>query len=214
MELPHSTRRAPSRPRTHARTHHTHTPRSLQFLLLGEDPGTPVKAIDFGLAAFFHPDRLPVTGLNPEGTPWCAARGGVGGRRAWQRVRPSACPAPRAAAAPQTHTHTRARPPPTPTPHTGSWRQRCAEQSGSPPVMCGQWASWPLTCSQVRWLASGVRVARVGGLRCPPQPCCAPPQIPPAPRALPPPPSPRAPPNHPRLARHLHLRGSHQPQDA
>ena len=42
----------------------------LQFLLHTEDDASPLKAIDFGLAVFFNPQQLPVTGLNPEGTPW------------------------------------------------------------------------------------------------------------------------------------------------
>lgn len=32
-----------------------------------------MKTIDFGLATFFDPTALPVTGLNVEGTPWCDA---------------------------------------------------------------------------------------------------------------------------------------------
>ncbi|KAL4423096.1 hypothetical protein ABPG77_004779 [Micractinium sp. CCAP 211/92] len=43
------------------------------FLLLSDDLGAPLKAIDFGLAVFHDPEQLPVTGLNPEGTPWYLA---------------------------------------------------------------------------------------------------------------------------------------------
>ncbi|KAL4458324.1 hypothetical protein ABPG75_013189 [Micractinium tetrahymenae] len=43
------------------------------FLLLSDDPGAPLKAIDFGLAVFYDPQQLPMTGLNPEGTPWYLA---------------------------------------------------------------------------------------------------------------------------------------------
>ncbi|EFN55463.1 hypothetical protein CHLNCDRAFT_35404, partial [Chlorella variabilis] len=43
------------------------------FLLLSEEETSPIKAIDFGLAVFFDPQQLPVTGLNPEGTPWYLA---------------------------------------------------------------------------------------------------------------------------------------------
>lgn len=42
----------------------------LQFLFLSEDEAAPLKGVDFGLAVFFDPQQLPVTGLNPEGTPW------------------------------------------------------------------------------------------------------------------------------------------------
>ncbi len=47
-------------------------PHAENFLLLSTDDASPVKAIDFGLATFFDPGALPVTGLNVEGTPWCA----------------------------------------------------------------------------------------------------------------------------------------------
>ena len=49
------------------------TSHALQFLLLSEEEAAPVKAVDFGLAIFFDPAHLPVTGLNPEGTPWYLA---------------------------------------------------------------------------------------------------------------------------------------------
>ena len=38
------------------------------FLLLSKEEGSPLKAIDFGLAAFFTPDSLPITATNVEGT--------------------------------------------------------------------------------------------------------------------------------------------------
>lgn len=40
------------------------------FLLLSEDFGAPIKAIDFGLATFFSQGMLPLTAANAEGTPW------------------------------------------------------------------------------------------------------------------------------------------------
>jgi hypothetical protein len=42
-------------------------------MLLSEAPDAPLKAIDFGLAVFFDPDRLPRTDLGLEGTPWFMA---------------------------------------------------------------------------------------------------------------------------------------------
>jgi len=38
------------------------------MLLTGEED-SPVKAIDFGLAVFFDPDKLPARDLGLEGTP-------------------------------------------------------------------------------------------------------------------------------------------------
>ena len=43
------------------------------FLLLSKADGAPLKAIDFGLAAFVNPDTLPLTAPNVEGTPWYLA---------------------------------------------------------------------------------------------------------------------------------------------
>ncbi|PRW33251.1 calcium-dependent kinase 17-like [Chlorella sorokiniana] len=43
------------------------------FLFLSDDEAAPLKGVDFGLAVFFDPQQLPVTGLNPEGTPWYLA---------------------------------------------------------------------------------------------------------------------------------------------
>jgi len=43
------------------------------FMLLSDDPAAPLKAIDFGLAAFFDPAALPRTDLGLEGTPWFMA---------------------------------------------------------------------------------------------------------------------------------------------
>ena len=43
------------------------------FMLLSEAPDAPLKAIDFGLAAFFDPAKLPRTDLGLEGTPWFMA---------------------------------------------------------------------------------------------------------------------------------------------
>ena len=40
------------------------------FMLLTADEESPLKAIDFGLAVFFDPDKLPRTDLGLEGTPW------------------------------------------------------------------------------------------------------------------------------------------------
>ena len=40
-------------------------------MLLNDDEHAPLKAIDFGLAVFFEPDKLPRTDLGLEGTPWC-----------------------------------------------------------------------------------------------------------------------------------------------
>lgn len=40
------------------------------FLLLSKSKDAPVKAIDFGLAAFFTPDALPITAAHPSGTLW------------------------------------------------------------------------------------------------------------------------------------------------
>lgn len=42
-------------------------------MLLNEDVDSPLKAIDFGLATFFEPDKLPRTDLGLEGTPWFMA---------------------------------------------------------------------------------------------------------------------------------------------
>ncbi len=39
-------------------------------MLLNEDDRAPLKAIDFGMAVFFDPDKLPRTDLGLEGTPW------------------------------------------------------------------------------------------------------------------------------------------------
>ena len=38
-------------------------------MLLTEEEDSPVKAIDFGLAVFFDPKKLPRTDLGLEGTP-------------------------------------------------------------------------------------------------------------------------------------------------
>ncbi|PSC74049.1 Calcium-dependent kinase 29 [Micractinium conductrix] len=43
------------------------------FMLLTADEESPLKAIDFGLAVFFDPDKLPRTDLGLEGTPWFMA---------------------------------------------------------------------------------------------------------------------------------------------
>jgi len=43
------------------------------FMLLSEAPDAPLKAIDFGLAAFFDPAKLPRSDLGLEGTPWFMA---------------------------------------------------------------------------------------------------------------------------------------------
>lgn len=40
------------------------------FMLLDDSEGAPLKAIDFGLAAFFDPAQLPRTDLGLDGTPW------------------------------------------------------------------------------------------------------------------------------------------------
>lgn len=51
------------------------------FMLLTEEPDSPLKAIDFGLAVFFDPKQLPRSDLGLEGTPWCVRACGdfVGG---------------------------------------------------------------------------------------------------------------------------------------
>jgi serine/threonine protein kinase/Ca2+-binding EF-hand superfamily protein len=43
------------------------------FMLLTEAENSPLKAIDFGLAAFFDPEQLPRTDLGLDGTPWFMA---------------------------------------------------------------------------------------------------------------------------------------------
>lgn len=43
------------------------------FMLLTEAENSPLKAIDFGLAAFFDPEKLPRTDLGLDGTPWFMA---------------------------------------------------------------------------------------------------------------------------------------------
>ncbi|GAB4813439.1 hypothetical protein N2152v2_000485 [Parachlorella kessleri] len=43
------------------------------FMLLTEEDDSPLKAIDFGLAVFFDPAKLPRTDLGLEGTPWFMA---------------------------------------------------------------------------------------------------------------------------------------------
>jgi len=43
------------------------------FLLLTEEENSPLKAVDFGLAAFYDPDSLPRTDLGLDGTPWFMA---------------------------------------------------------------------------------------------------------------------------------------------
>lgn len=43
------------------------------FLLLTKDKYSPLKAIDFGLAAFYDPQKLPRTDLGLDGTPWFMA---------------------------------------------------------------------------------------------------------------------------------------------
>ena len=43
------------------------------FMLLSDAPDAPLKAVDFGLAAFFDPASLPRTDLGLEGTPWYMA---------------------------------------------------------------------------------------------------------------------------------------------
>lgn len=40
------------------------------FMLLSDEEGAPLKAIDFGLAAFYEPEQLPRTDLGLDGTPW------------------------------------------------------------------------------------------------------------------------------------------------
>jgi calcium-dependent protein kinase len=40
------------------------------FMLLTEEEGSPLKAIDFGMAAFYIPEELPRTDLGLDGTPW------------------------------------------------------------------------------------------------------------------------------------------------
>lgn len=40
------------------------------FMLLTKEKNSPLKAIDFGLAAFYSPDDLPRTDLGLDGTPW------------------------------------------------------------------------------------------------------------------------------------------------
>jgi hypothetical protein len=51
-------------------------------MLLTQEDDSPLKAIDFGLAVFFDPEKLPRTDLGLEGTPWWVGgcgEGGVGG---------------------------------------------------------------------------------------------------------------------------------------
>jgi calcium-dependent protein kinase len=43
------------------------------FMLLTEAESSPLKAIDFGLAAFYDPETLPRTDLGLDGTPWFMA---------------------------------------------------------------------------------------------------------------------------------------------
>lgn len=43
------------------------------FLLLDDTDMSPIKAIDFGLAVFYDPEKLPRTDLGLEGTPWFMA---------------------------------------------------------------------------------------------------------------------------------------------
>eukprot|EP00201_Polytomella_parva_P018472 CAMPEP_0175055060 /NCGR_PEP_ID=MMETSP0052_2-20121109/9860_1 /TAXON_ID=51329 ORGANISM="Polytomella parva, Strain SAG 63-3" /NCGR_SAMPLE_ID=MMETSP0052_2 /ASSEMBLY_ACC=CAM_ASM_000194 /LENGTH=537 /DNA_ID=CAMNT_0016319843 /DNA_START=31 /DNA_END=1640 /DNA_ORIENTATION=+ len=43
------------------------------FMLLTEADDAPIKALDFGLAVFFDPKKLPRTDLGLEGTPWYMA---------------------------------------------------------------------------------------------------------------------------------------------
>jgi serine/threonine protein kinase/Ca2+-binding EF-hand superfamily protein len=43
------------------------------FMLLSDDEMSPLKAIDFGLAVFFDPEKLPRTDLGLDGTPWFMA---------------------------------------------------------------------------------------------------------------------------------------------
>ena len=43
------------------------------FMLLSDDEGAPLKAIDFGLAVFYDPSKLPRTDLGLDGTPWFMA---------------------------------------------------------------------------------------------------------------------------------------------
>lgn len=43
------------------------------FMLLNSSEDSPLKAIDFGLAVFFDPKKLPRTDLGLEGTPWYMA---------------------------------------------------------------------------------------------------------------------------------------------
>ena len=64
-------------PPTHPPTHPHGAPPSRpsvagNFMLLTEDEDSPLKAIDFGLAVLFDPDKLPRTDLGLEGTPWWA----------------------------------------------------------------------------------------------------------------------------------------------
>ena len=40
------------------------------FMLLTEAENSPLKAIDFGLGAFYDPEKLPRTDLGLDGTPW------------------------------------------------------------------------------------------------------------------------------------------------
>ncbi len=42
------------------------------FMLLSEDEASPLRAIDFGLAAPYDADALPRSDLGLEGTPWYA----------------------------------------------------------------------------------------------------------------------------------------------
>lgn len=41
------------------------------FMLLTTEIDSPLKAIDFGLAVFYDPAKLPRTDLGLEGTTWC-----------------------------------------------------------------------------------------------------------------------------------------------
>eukprot|EP00890_Picochlorum_soloecismus_P004019 jgi/Picsp_1/4618/NSC_01988-R1_calcium-dependent protein kinase 34 len=43
------------------------------FLFLKNNPKSPLKAIDFGLAKYFTPESLPITARTAEGTPWYLA---------------------------------------------------------------------------------------------------------------------------------------------
>lgn len=40
-------------------------------MLLTTEIDSPLKAIDFGLAVFYDPAKLPRTDLGLEGTTWC-----------------------------------------------------------------------------------------------------------------------------------------------